>query len=471
MTGDSLNAARNTMGVNEMLVLIHVIIVIVAVANVVPALRRVREQYLRLIIFSFLGLIHGLAPAFYYIVATPRYTEAVAYKAAALALIGTVLLSLGWMFYELIAQKDEGRRHRLRMSLQSDAGKSMLKRLFWAMLIVGMVGWFIEPLTRGVTLSNYFSAERFVGRLDTGYANIPFQYASKLILIPAFLGFLINRKYTILSIAFVLLVAPLEYLSSAGTRGNSIGLLGALLIGYLTSREVRIRRIVVLGAAGAAILLLTVSLYDLRHQMRKMTNDQMVDYVLSAEAYEELLNRDPLDYHKYLVAVVHYFPEVRPYVDGATYRRIIFFALPQKWFPSIKPVDTNMVVGAVINPHLHGNMTPPTMFGDLYLNFWGWPGIAGMVLWGVVLAHVNRKAQESLLWFILSGAGAVYLVIFIGRGAPHLTFIQWLILYFGLGAFLRILDRRRYRKVRLYIAGKYRDTQAAGMLGRAPVGA
>jgi hypothetical protein len=76
-----------------------------------------------------------------------------------------------------------------------------------------------------------------------------------------------------------------------------------------------------------------------------------------------------------------------------------------------------------------------------------------MLVWGVVLAHVNKKAQESILWHILAGSASVYLCLFLGRGAPHLTFIQWLILYVGLGLILRIAGGSRYRHLRAYVRG------------------
>jgi len=216
-------------------------------------------------------------------------------------------------------------------------------------------------------------------------------------------------------------MALLLFLASRGTRANPIGLLGCLFMGYTLRHRVQPRRVVVMGGTGLVLLLLSVSLYDVRKTMMRQTLPEMLQTVLSPKTYQGALLRDPLNYHEFLVAAVEYFPERHPFLNGATYRRMLVFFLPRRYFEALKPEDPNMIFAAVVEPRSASTLTsiPPTMMGDGYINFWGWPGIGIMFFNGIVFGFVNRKMRTSFLWFVAVGALYVRLASVAIRGQPY----------------------------------------------------
>ena len=169
------------------------------------------------------------------------------------------------------------------------------------------------------------------------------------------------------------------------------------------------------------LLLLSVSLYDVRKTMARQTLPAMLQTVLSPATYQGALLRDPLNYHEFLVAAVEYFPERHPFLNGATYRRMLVFFLPRRYFEALKPEDSNMIFAAIVLPGSASTLTsiPPTMMGDGYINFWGWPGIGIMLLNGLVFGFVNWKMRTSMLWFVTVGALYVRLASVAIRGQPY----------------------------------------------------
>lgn len=454
-----------------MLVLLLSLVTIVCAFECVRALADLRNGFIRLIVFSALGVVHGLAPALRHALAiTAPYAGEAPMNAAGLALAGVILLSLGWRTYDAFHPGPGRRSLGLQAALETEEARRLFRRLFWFTFIIGIIGWLGDMLSRGVPLSQMFSAPRFTGRLTTGYLSLVFAYPMTLLVVPGFLGFLINRRHRIAGIVIAAVMGVLVYLTSGGTRGLTMGIFGAAVVGYLTYRRISVKRFLFIGALATVLVLLSASLYELRKQMRRMSGGEMVQFVFSREPYQQILNRDPLDYHKFLVGVVYCFPDSSPYVNGATYRRIFFFFLPQRWFPQIKPVDTSIIIGAALVPeraHLLA-MIPPTMMGDLYVNFWGWPGIAGMFFWGMLLGFVNYKFQRSFLWHIYMGSSFVYLWIFLGRGAPHLTFLKGGFILVFLWIFGRTIGQVSFGQINRFSEYVEQDAQDQAWLAASP---
>jgi len=192
-------------------------------------------------------------------------------------------------------------------------------------------------------------------------------------------------------------------------------------MGYAMRHRMAWHRAAALGLAGGALLLLSVSLYDVRKTMSRRTWSEMATTVLSPSTYQGALTRDPLNYHEFLVGAVEYFPERHPFLNAATYRRMLVFFLPRRYFEALKPEDPNMVFASVVDPGSAREFTtiPPTMMGDGYINFWGWPGILIMFVNGVVFGWVHWKMRTSVLWFVSIAPMFVRLGVMGVRGQPY----------------------------------------------------
>jgi hypothetical protein len=148
-----------------------------------------------------------------------------------------------------------------------------------------------------------------------------------------------------------------------------------------------------------------------------------------------------------IALAMYYTPEIKPYLDGKSYRLLPFTLLVPRIIWPDKPQDTMghwfaiEYVGAPANSVGSCAITP---LGDLYLNF-GWPGIAlGMFGLGIVYRFsyelVRTAGRESYL--------AIYLgLLFVATnyessftGLIHVGFWHLIALYF----FSRLLYKRHY---------------------------
>lgn len=180
-------------------------------------------------------------------------------------------------------------------------------------------------------------------------------------------------------------------------------------------------RAMLLSCCGGIIFLLSVSLYDVRKSMSRSTAGEMISMILSPTTYQGALMRDPLGYHEFLVAAVEYFPDRHPYLNGATYRRMLVFFLPRRYFEALKPEDPNMIFASIVEPESARQLTtiPPTMMGDGYINFWGWPGILIMFVNGAIFGMVHWKMRTSALWLVAIAPLFVRLGVMGIRGQPY----------------------------------------------------
>jgi len=454
------------------LLFLHILVVVICALECFQAFRDVQSRFFRLLVFSSLGVVHGFAPALRSMMSIlSPYSDEDRLVAAAQAFVGILLLSLGWRFYDAIRPTRPGISPGIRAVLETPQGQRLLRRLFWACAVLGIIGWLGDLLMRGVPLSEIFTAARFTGRGYLEYRLTPIQYFRKLLMVPGLVGFFINRKYRIAGVIFAITMAVLFFATSVGTRGLTLGVLGGSMMGYLVFRGLSARRVLIIGSVSVALAVLTIGSYKLRHGMRRMTAGEMVSYLLSSEPYRDALQHDALAYHEMLVAAVHLFPDHHPYLNGATYRRMLFFYVPHKYYPRLKPLDTDMVFGAMIVPRLaHAAVTvPPTMMGDLYINFWGWPGIIGMFLWGLLLGYIDCKYRTNVFWHIAMGSAFLYLWLFVVRGAPYNALFSGVFIFAFLWLFGRIICFFSFRDAKFFVRNVEAEMdQQMGLLEYAP---
>ncbi len=410
------------------IVLIHLLTAGWCAGECVSAVMDLRGRFPKFLMFASLGLIHGLVPAL-----TPswmhlaQFSERSRLHAALLALVGVILFSLGWRLYEFARPRFFGLSAELSSTLNMPQGQTLLRRLFWLCTFVGFAAWAVSVLATGTGVWEVFQQARFAARTyEEHYAAAIAQYFVVLSIVPGFVGFFLPRRYMVAGTLYAVGMAALLFLASQGSRANSMGLLGALVMGYTLRRKVSVPRGLGVAAAAFGMLVLSVALYDVRRSMSRQTYGEMLSTIVSPATYQGALSRDPLNYHEFLVAAVEYFPDRHPFLHGAAYRRLLVFFLPRRYFANIKPEDPNMVFAAMVEPGSARELTtiPPTMMGDGYINFWGWPGILLMFFNGAVFGLVQWKVRTSLLWFVSIGALYARLALLAVRGQPYEVFLM-----------------------------------------------
>jgi hypothetical protein len=413
---------------NAIILLLHCATALFCGLECILALADLRGRFPKLLMFASLGLIHGVTPALtpsnYYLASFSANSRL---HAAGLAFVGVVLFSAGWRLFEAYRPKVRGLSGGLLAVVESPAGQALLRRLFWICAVVGVVAWMVSVISMGYSLTEVFRRGRFQHRgLEEFYVSAIAQYFVVLSILPGFLCFFMPRAYRPLGVAYALAMALFLFLASQGSRANSMGLLGALMMGYTLRHRVAAHRVLAIGGAVAIFLLLSVALYDVRRSMARQSVGEMLTAVASPETYRDALLRDPLNYHLFLIAAVEYFPDRHPFLNGATYRRMLVFFLPRRYFPELKPADPNMTFAEVVDPHSATALTtiPPTMMGDGYINFWGWPGVLIMFANGLAFGYAHWKMRTSVLWFIVAGSMFVRIGLLGVRGQPYETLIM-----------------------------------------------
>lgn len=121
-----------------------------------------------------------------------------------------------------------------------------------------------------------------------------------------------------------------------------------------------------------------------------------------------------------MISAVEVFPRRHEYLDGATYIRILLFAVPQSLSGGLKPADTHMVFANALSSRRTEMTIPPTMMGDGYINFWGWPGVIIVMLFnGVFFAFMTGRMRDNIWIFLGFGTTFGRVAVMSLRGQPY----------------------------------------------------
>lgn len=405
--------------------LFHLFVVLICAWEVADSLRNPRGMFAKICVFLGLGTIHGWVP-----IVTPRYlmwphaTDNEIDYAAMLALIGLVCFSVSWRLYERGKPAWDGLSPGMQAYVASPAGKRALTRLFLFSLVLGTAGWLGSLIASAGSLSAALEAGRFQYRGKGNlYLNVILTHLSALMLVPPFIGFYLSAPLRWLGIVCGVALATMLFISTQGGRAFPLAIIGSILLGYAMRYRMSARRFLITGVAAAFVLMMAISLYEVRKVMTYRKFSEVASKLVDPLTYEGAITRDPLNYHQFLVAAVHHFPRDHDYLFGATYWRLLVFYLPQKYFEFIKPVDTNITFASVViggKAESLETTVPPTMMGDGYINFWGFPGVlVVMILNGFLLALAARKMRENLFLFLLLGPAFFRFVLLGIRGQPY----------------------------------------------------
>lgn len=386
------------------------------------ALRYPRAQIGRALFFAPYGLIHGLVPA----ISLPRGWHQQDYVSAALlALLGCVSASAGWRLYERFhaAPRGQALSPDLQARLAAPSTRAALSRLVVASMVLSVLAWIGQLVSKAGSLEEALAAGRFEHRLSGNLlvAALFSHAVIKLSQLPGFLGFFLARRMKIAGVCFSLTFAAVLFVASKGARGLALGVVVSTLLGSVLATRMTRRRLWAMGLLFCLLPPLAAGLYTVRKSMSRGSLSDLAEDLVSARTYEDALHSDPLGYHQWLVAAVHFFPRYHPYLEGATYRRILLFAIPGRLVGDLKPRDTHMVFAEAIGAPGGELLTiPPSLPGDGYINFYGWPGVI-LVLFGTgfVYALITARFRESLAWLLTAGASFGHVAVMTMRGQPY----------------------------------------------------
>lgn len=401
--------------------LIHALVLMVCGFECLTALSNPSARIGRILMFAPLGLVHGLVP----ILAPPEGWQPDDTEWAAwMALLGVGAFAAGWRLYERRRPQSRagpGIAPALGRRLAEPVVQRALRRMCFASAVLGVVGWLAEMVVDAGSVSAAWNASRFEYRGRGGLLSVVLAHARNTFpLLPGFLCFFLPLRYRVFGIVYTCVMAVLMFVGTQGARGTSLGLLVGLGLGFALRYRLGPGRVLLAGAFGLSLVVLASGLYEARKIMGRTSAAGVVRLLTSPEAYRDMLRRDPLSYHNFLVAAVHHFPDYHPYLNGATYRRLVVFFVPRKYAEWLKPPDTNQVFASVIKGADTETTIPPTMMGDGYINFWGWPGVVLIGLFnGALFAMVTHRARANIVWFLGIGGTFGRVAVMSIRGQPY----------------------------------------------------
>lgn len=388
--------------------------------------KRIQQDFPLIGLLAGFGIIHGLAPALTPSeLLNPRFASSSDRLLAAIYACSCCLsIYAGWCLYQ---------RHP-RQSVPPAAGHSLaatslprLRTLFFTSAILGVASIGLDVAATGFDISLLTDTDRFATRFTrNSYLSFLSGCTIMFAFIPPYLGMRLGRRFAVMGILYACTFAIVEFaFISKGARAIPLGLLIAPCLGYVVSFPPRIRTLLLTGATGLATLVLSCVLYETRHAIFPDRTNSAPSTTSSLPVWQRLLSRDPLNYNETLVGAVTHFPRQHPYLDGASYWRIVTVAFPQSMFPNLKPPDTHklfaiQVFGKTPNEF---HTIPPSIPGDLYINFWGWPGLLGAVIQGWLFAWIVARSHQSLVWNLALIPQFGRLLMLGLRGEPYELFV------------------------------------------------
>lgn len=150
-------------------------------------------------------------------------------------------------------------------------------------------------------------------------------------------------------------------------------------------------------------------------------------------AFELSIVGGDIGYHTVVMRVIELVDKEVLNVTGDSYLRLILALFPSGVF-DFKPVDPQVVLGAIMAPELSGHTVPPGLIGDAYINVGhAWPVVA--ILFMLIFDRLDKKRDIRWLLFF---AGSFSTIFHLVRGAFANAIIILVVLYFGAHVFSRM---------------------------------
>lgn len=250
---------------------------------------------------------------------------------------------------------------------------------------------------------------------------LPFDYLSFCTLVGAFLWtYKFPRDWFLAISALTCIFSNLVFL---GSRSTPMAVIAAVFVGMLFRRDMRLDlRNMLLAGAGVMLIIHTAATWQtIRYHNYELSAVQLAEEYFSLNSYSYSFSEGELAYCTDTVSYCFMlFPQYHDWLYGATYTRLILLPFPRTLIGDLKPDDTEHVFAEITNPEAAaiGGTIPPTLPGDLYINF-GVFGAFGFALLGTLFRSLGRRMRaptESPALLALV-ASYPYSVMLVGRGA------------------------------------------------------
>ncbi len=404
--------------------------------------------------FGSFGLIFGIAPIMQ---SADSYANEFGLgartEAAWYSLAGLMMLVAGFALAKRPLAQLAQKKRALLEQVCDPRTQRLLVKLFWLSIGITLFGQLLMMYTKGISLMDLLHSSRFAHRFNNqGVLSVLSIHLTSFVYAPAFIGVFLNRRYQLLTFAYVLLAgAAFFFVFAKGTRSIPLALIATVLVAASIRFKVSPKRVGYTALTGFVAIVLSIGLFELRQHQDSVSAIEGVNILLSASAYSGMWDRDPLGYSSNLVGAVATFPELHPYLNAATYRRMLVFFLQESRFPDLKPPDSNILFGLVVHgrPEELQVTVPPSILGDVYINFWGWFGLPVLCLHGMLYCWLLQRMQTSLLAFLWIGPLTGRFLVLIHRGEPYEMFCLFIMFFFAMGAtygFCRLLGREAPRR-------------------------
>ncbi len=458
------------------------IVLLICTVVCVRHVRNLDYRFGEFAFFSSFGLIFGLAPIMQ---SSDSYVNIFSMdsrvKAAWYTVAGVLLLMVGFglirqPLWQLIPKK-----RALLKKISEPHVQRMLANIFWLSIAITISGQLLVMYAKGISLLDILYSGRFAFRFENqGVLTVLASHLMSFVYAPAFIGVFLNRRYQLLTLAYVPIASGVFFfVFSKGTRSIPLALIVTLLVAGSIRFKVSPKRVAMTAIVGLVSLALAIGLFELRQRQDSVSLLEGAKILCTATAYSGMWDRDPLSYSWNLVGAIETFPHSHPYLDAATYRRMLVFFLQESKFPDLKPPDTNIIFGLEVHgrPEELQVTVPPSILGDIYINFWGWYGLPVVVLHGMLYCWLLQRMQTSLFMFIWVGPLSGRFLVLIHRGEPYEMFVLFVMFFFemaGVYSFCKLVasgtQRRRRTSTmrnpskRLPVARPYLKHQPSGYL-------
>ena len=402
---------------------------------VIRLLNRLSYRFCEVIFFGSYGLIFGLAPLMQsFHSPVHRFGDEARGEAAWFAFLGLLMLFVGFLFANQPDKTTKIKRDKLLVFLQSLRGQKFLKLLFWSTACVAIFAQFLTMYIKGISIGDLINGGRFEFRFrNTGYLTVMASHLTSCLYVPAFAGVFLSRKYQKITILYMALMSVLFFfVFSKGTRSIPLAMVVSYIVALCIRYPISWRQATKFLLIGCCCLMISIGVYELRRFQKSTDLFHGIEQLVSFDTYEGVWDRDPLGYSTNLVGAVSTFPRFYPFLNGASYRRMLVFYLSEAQFPDWKPPDTNIQFGLMVHNRNEALKVtcPPSILGDVWINFWGWPGLLVLVVHGILYANMFNKMQSTLFGFMWLGPLSGRFLVLVQRGEPYENFMLFLLFMF-----------------------------------------
>jgi hypothetical protein len=449
--------------------LLYIGVVVVCGFELGVAARAMNRRIVRFLLFFGIGLIHGLVPLIgvdYQMFGWHPSIDA-RRTAPLISLLAIASMAAAWHLADYLARRrpseplwELGRNRQDQRTLALVAAASGVGAVLATLIVF---------ISRAGSVSAFTQGSRFEYRNGGGFFTVIAQQFITLAPVPGFFAFLLHkRQWRLACIVFSVGFSGWYYFATRGTRSVPLGVLGAVVIGYVMTRKPRRSASLFVTAAVVLGTLLAVGFYSVRRDLGHLSVGSAFKGIVTVDTYREALNTDPLNYHQQFLASIDFFPAEHRYLRGATYRRIVLLPVPAAFFPGLKPPDTHITFGETITRPGTKLSLPPSLLGDGWINFNGPAGAVGiMVVWGFLGAYVDRLLASRSWAALVVGPSLVRVLILFLRGQPYEVILILVVAWLSFDLLFRVLGGQRFLRRSQYVrqtaVGRMRQPQPSNI--------